>query len=288
MRERAYLACEDAGGPIAFDRFTSFHSVVGNERHGDAHERRYGLAHPTADPNSHRARRCAHRDAGAGYWIDHRPAALARPRRLRFRSDCGVACRGRLPGAAAAAARHRPKRWSADRDRPARLCGRRRRRHRAREQGARLSWSGTRSAIASHACSPPIVRNWCVPLRSLPPTSARRRARPRCAQRSARSADTALPDEERLAALQLAFFAPGNDPRGLARGLASRGIGGRSGSPAISPPVTRRLRRRSRRRSSMCSLRPRPARSCRGRAGLQGAIRRPRHSRGDRAAPAMP
>ena len=46
-----------------------------------------------------------------------------------------------------------------------------------------------------------------------------------------RSADAALPDEERLAALQLAFFAPGNDPRGWLAGwhpevLAAQRIAG--------------------------------------------------------------
>ena len=55
------------------------------------------------------------------------------------------------------------------------------------------------------------------------------------------SADAALPDEQRLAALQLAFFAPGNDPRGWLAGW--------------HPEVL----------------------------AAQGAIRRPRHDRGDRA-----
>ena len=115
----------------------------------------------------------------------HRSAAVARPRRRRFRPDRGAAGGGRLSGVAAAAARHRPKPRSADRDRPARLRGRRGRRDRARGQRRRPSWSAMRSAIGWRGCSPPTVRSWCARSRWWPPISARRRARPKCAKRSA-------------------------------------------------------------------------------------------------------
>ena len=66
------------------------------------------------------------------------------------------------------------------------------------------------------------------------------------------SADPSLPDAERLAALQFAFFAPGNDARAVARRLASRRAGG--AAHRRRPHLARGgLRRRRPPRSSTCS-----------------------------------
>ena len=92
----------------------------------------------------------------------HRPAAVARPRRLRFRRHGGADRRRRLSRAAAAAARHRRKPQSRALRRPARL----RRRHRGGDRAATAAaprWSPAMpSATASRACSPPTGPIWCA------------------------------------------------------------------------------------------------------------------------------
>ena len=216
--------------PSRLTDVTSFHSVVGNERRGDPHERRYGLAHPTADPNSHRARRCAHRDSGAGYWID----LVLLPSLGRGASDFDPIAEW-LAGAGYRVLRPQPRGigqsvgpltgidlhdYAAD---VAAVIA-----HENRGPAFVVGHAfGNRVARMLATDRPDLVRAVALVAANIgkAPSPPEVRAAIR------RSADTALLDEERLAALQLAFFAPGNDPRGWLAGwhpevLAAQRIAG--------------------------------------------------------------
>ena len=174
--------------PSCLTNVTSFHSVVGNKRRGDAHERRDG--HRVQPPTRTVIVRG---DVRIEYWCKNLaqgngPIIVLLPSLGRGASDFDPIAE-RLARAGYRVLRPQPRGIGQSVGpltgidlhdmRPTSPPSSRTR------TGARLSWSGTRSAIASPVCSPPIVRIWCVPLRSLPPISARLRARPRYAQRSA-------------------------------------------------------------------------------------------------------
>jgi pimeloyl-ACP methyl ester carboxylesterase len=74
---------------------------------------------------------------------------------------------------------------------------------------ARLSSWDTPSATGWPACWQPTVLIWCARSHSCPP---------RVRQAIRNSADSSLSEAERVEALQFAFFAPGNDPRGWLEG----------------------------------------------------------------------
>ena len=95
------------------------------------------------------------------------------------------------------------------------------------------------------------------------------------------SANPALPDDERIKALQFAFFAPGNDPRVWLKGwypdvlAAERAAGDR----------TSREEDFAAGQAPILYVQPAhdPLAHVEDAKGLQGAIRRPRHRRGHRA-----
>ena len=102
------------------------------------------------------------RGAGARARAAHRPAAVARPRRVRFRPHRRSPRRRRLSRAAAAAARHRSEPQSRALCRPARLRRRHRGRDRERRRRRRASSPAMPSATGSRACSPPTGPTWCA------------------------------------------------------------------------------------------------------------------------------
>ena len=200
-----------------------------------------------------------------------RTAAVARPRRSGFRRHRGPAGDCRLPGGATAAARHRAKRRAA---RPASTCTTMRRTWRpssSRRKKARPSSSVMRSVTASRACSPTDRPELISAVGLVAANIGKAPSTPKVREAIRNSANPALPDAERIKALQFAFFAPGNDPRAWLKGWY----------PDVL--AAERARRRShvarggfRRRTGSHSIRAagaRSARPCRGRQGLQGAVR---------------